>query len=411
MLRAPGRASRAFLRHQNRDTSFRFYLYFHLFSQRYYTIVVSLIQWLIFAGISIILYKEHNKRGFARKGACFYEADAYGGCHWAGALPRYHQIIPGVKKGPVFQKGHIIAPEDVPVLLSVGKEHVYIWEKDDTRFHENEAARILCEMSRNDYMDASEPSEGKIELTAQVDGLFTLDRQRLYAVNSLGEMMIATRHAGPVKKGDKLAGMRVIPLVIEKEKMAEARETAGNTPLLTLTPYRALKVGLVTTGSEVYYGRIQDQFTPVIKAKLAEYGAEVTHHVLLPDDHAAVTEKIKEFLADGVDMVLCTGGMSVDPDDKTPLAIKNAGVNVVTYGAPVLPGAMFLLSYTDDGRPVCGLPGCVMYAKRTIFDLVLPYLAAGVPVTREQIAAYGEGGLCLNCKVCTWPNCGFGKGV
>ena len=321
------------------------------------------------------------------------------------------QIIPGVKKGPVFQKGHIITPEDVPVLLSVGKEHVYIWEKDDTRFHENEAARILCEMSRNDYMDASDPSEGKIELTAQVDGLFTLDRQRLYAVNSLGEMMIATRHAGPVKKGDKLAGMRVIPLVIEKEKMAEARETAGNTPLLTLTPYRALKVGLVTTGSEVYYGRIQDQFTPVIKAKLAEYGAEVTHHVLLPDDHAAVTEKIKEFLADGVDMVLCTGGMSVDPDDKTPLAIKNAGVNVVTYGAPVLPGAMFLLSYTDDGRPVCGLPGCVMYAKRTIFDLVLPYLAAGVPVTREQIAAYGEGGLCLNCKVCTWPNCGFGKGV
>ena len=321
------------------------------------------------------------------------------------------QIIPGVKKGPVFQKGHIITPEDVPVLLSVGKEHVYIWEKDDTRFHENEAARILCEMSRNDYMDASEPSEGKIELTAQVDGLFTLDRQRLYAVNSLGEMMIATRHAGPVKKGDKLAGMRVIPLVIEKEKMAEARETAGNTPLLTLTPYRALKVGLITTGSEVYYGRIQDQFTPVIKAKLAEYGAEVTHHVLLPDDHAAVTEKIKEFLADGVDMVLCTGGMSVDPDDKTPLAIKNAGVNVVTYGAPVLPGAMFLLSYTDDGRPVCGLPGCVMYAKRTIFDLVLPYLAAGVPVTREQIAAYGEGGLCLNCKVCTWPNCGFGKGV
>ena len=244
-----------------------------------------------------------------------------------------------------------------------------------------------------------------------MDGLFTLDRQRLYAVNSLGEMMIATRHAGPVKKGDKLAGMRVIPLVIEKEKMAEARETAGNTPLLTLTPYRALKVGLVTTGSEVYYGRIQDQFTPVIKAKLAEYGAEVTHHVLLPDDHAAVTEKIKEFLADGVDMVLCTGGMSVDPDDKTPLAIKNSGVNVVTYGAPVLPGAMFLLSYTDDGRPVCGLPGCVMYAKRTIFDLVLPYLAAGVPVTREQIAAYGEGGLCLNCKVCTWPNCGFGKGV
>ena len=321
------------------------------------------------------------------------------------------QIIPGEYKGAKFKKGHVIREEDIEILLSMGKKHLYVVEKDDTDVHENEAALRIARKAAGEGIRLTEPSEGKIELTAQVDGLFTLDRQRLYAVNSLGEMMIATRHAGPVKKGDKLAGMRVIPLVIEKEKMAEARETAGNTPLLTLTPYRALKVGLVTTGSEVYYGRIQDQFTPVIKAKLAEYGAEVTHHVLLPDDHAAVTEKIKEFLADGVDMVLCTGGMSVDPDDKTPLAIKNAGVNVVTYGAPVLPGAMFLLSYTDDGRPVCGLPGCVMYAKRTIFDLVLPYLAAGVPVTREQIAAYGEGGLCLNCKVCTWPNCGFGKGV
>ena len=319
------------------------------------------------------------------------------------------QIIPGVKKGPVFQKGHIIAPEDVPALLSVGKEHVYIWEKDDTRFHENEAARILCEMSRNNYMDASEPSEGKIELTAQVDGLFTLDRQRLYAVNSLGEMMIATRHAGPVKKGDKLAGMRVIPLVIEKEKMAEARETAGNTPLLTLTPYRALKVGLVTTGSEVYYGRIQDQFTPVIKAKLAEYGAEVTHHVLLLDDHAAVTEKIKEFLADGVDMVLCTGGMSVDPDDNTPGAIARSGARIVTYGAPVLPGAMFLLGYYEDGQPVMGLPGCVMYAKATIFDLILPRVAAGLSVTKQEIAALGCGGLCLGCAECHYPVCPFGK--
>ena len=319
------------------------------------------------------------------------------------------QIIPGVKKGPVFQKGHIIAPEDVPVLLSVGKEHVYIWEKDDTRFHENEAARILCEMSRNDYMDASDPSEGKIELTAQVDGLFTLDRQRLYAVNSLGEMMIATRHAGPVKKGDKLAGMRVIPLVIEKEKMAEARETAGNPPLLTLTPYRALKVGLVTTGSEVYYGRIQDQFTPVIKAKLAEYGAEVTHHVLLPDDHAAVTEKIKEFLADGVDMVLCTGGMSVDPDDNTPGGIQASGARIVTYGAPVLPGAMFLLGYFEDGTPICGLPGCVMYAGATIFDLALPRIAAGVELTRRDFTVMGEGGLCLGCKPCRYPMCPFGK--
>ena len=322
------------------------------------------------------------------------------------------QIIKDQYKDARFRKGHIVTEEDIPVLLSMGKEHLYVWEMNENMVHENDAAERLLALCGQENMTRSEVKEGKIELRAACDGLFRVDSRRLVAVNSLEEIMIATRHGNTaVKKGDKLAGMRVIPLVIEKEKMAEARETAGNTPLLTLTPYRALKVGLVTTGSEVYYGRIQDQFTPVIKAKLAEYGAEVTHHVLLPDDHAAVTEKIKEFLADGVDMVLCTGGMSVDPDDKTPLAIKNAGVNVVTYGAPVLPGAMFLLSYTGDGRPVCGLPGCVMYAKRTIFDLVLPYLAVGVPVTREQIAAYGEGGLCLNCKVCTWPNCGFGKGV
>ena len=322
------------------------------------------------------------------------------------------QIIKDQYKDARFRKGHIVTEDDIPVLLSMGKENLYVWEMTPGMVHENDAAERLLALCGQENMLRSETKEGKIELRAACDGLFRVDSQRLIAVNSREDVMIATRKGNTaVKKGDKLAGMRVIPLVIEKEKMAEARETAGNTPLLTLTPYRALKVGLVTTGSEVYYGRIQDQFTPVIKAKLAEYGAEVTHHVLLPDDHAAVTEKIKEFLADGVDMVLCTGGMSVDPDDKTPLAIKNAGVNVVTYGAPVLPGAMFLLSYTDDGRPVCGLPGCVMYAKRTIFDLVLPYLAAGVPVTREQIAAYGEGGLCLNCKVCTWPNCGFGKGV
>ena len=267
--------------------------------------------------------------------------------------------------------------------------------------HENDAAERLLALCGQENMVRSETKEGKIELRAACDGLFRVDSQRLIAVNSREDVMIATRKGNTaVKKGDKLAGMRVIPLVIEKEKMAEARETAGSTPLLTLTPYRALKVGLVTTGSEVYYGRIQDQFTPVIKAKLAEYGAEVTHHVLLPDDHAAVTEKIKEFLADGVDMVLCTGGMSVDPDDKTPLAIKNAGVNVVTYGAPVLPGAMFLLSYTDDGRPVCGLPGCVMYAKRTIFDLLLPRLLADDPITAEDIARLGEGGLCLGCAEC-----------
>ena len=158
-------------------------------------------------------------------------------------------------------------------------------------------------------------------------------------------------------------------------------------------------------------GLIEDTFTPVLKDKLSEYNAEVIGQVLSGDEAPRIEEGIRTLLADGADMILCTGGMSVDPDDKTPLAIRNTGANIISYGAPVLPGAMFLISYTDDGRPVCGLPGCVMYAKRTIFDLMLPYLATDTPVTKEMLAGLGHGGLCLNCEVCHFPNCGFGKGV
>ena len=203
--------------------------------------------------------------------------------------------------------------------------------------------------------------------------------------------------------------MRVIPLVISKEKMEGAKKAAGTESLFNVAPFTAKTAGVVTTGSEVYKGRIADTFTPVIEEKLAEYGIAVTQHVTLSDDPAAITAAIQDMLAQSVDMVFCTGGMSVDPDDQTPLAIKNTGVRIVSYGAPVLPGAMFLLAYTDDGRPVAGLPGCVMYSKRTIFDLVLPSLAAGVEVKADELARLGEGGLCLNCPVCTFPNCGFGK--
>lgn len=320
------------------------------------------------------------------------------------------QIIRGVSKGPVFRKGHIIQQEDIPVLFSVGKDHVYIWEKDDTVYHEDEAAAILRDICQGQHMHATAPKEGKISLIADCDGVLTVDRQGLYRVNSLGEMMIATRHGGfPVRKGDNLAGTRIIPLVIKKEKMAAAQKAAGSQPLLQVCPFTAKTAGVVTTGNEVFYGRIEDTFTPVIQEKLAEYGITLAQHVTLADDPAAITSAIEDMLAAGLDMVFCTGGMSVDPDDQTPLAIKNTGADIVTYGTPVLPGAMFLLAYTPDGRPIAGLPGCVMYAKRTIFDLVLPSLAAKVPVTAEQLAALGEGGLCLNCPVCTFPQCGFGK--
>ena len=321
------------------------------------------------------------------------------------------QIIPGKSKGPVFRKGHVIAEADIPVLLSVGKDHVYIWENNENMLHENDAAEILYELCKNEYMYPSEIKEGKIEIISDIDGLLKIDREKLRAVNALGEMMIASRHGDfPVRKGDKLAGTRVIPLVIEKEKMERAKAAAPGGKIFSILPFRQKKAAIVTTGNEVYEGRIQDQFTPVLERKLGEYGAEIIGHEICNDDPERITAAIRRMLDRGAELVLCSGGMSVDPDDRTPLAIKNTGTEIVTYGAPVLPGAMFLLSYYGPNRiPIVGLPGCVMYAKRTIFDLVLPHLMADDPLKKEDLDRYGEGGLCLNCGVCTFPNCGFGK--
>ena len=321
------------------------------------------------------------------------------------------QIIKGVTKDARFRKGHIVTEEDIPVLLSLGKDHLYVWENDDTTYHENEAAEILYGLCKNDHMHPTPVKEGKIELIADCDGLFQVDVDRLNAVNDIDQIMIATRHTNtPVKKGDKLAGTRVIPLVIKKEKMELAKQAAGETPLLRLLPYKAMKAGVVTTGNEVYYGRIQDTFTPVIEAKLAAYGIPVTEHVLVNDDKAKITQAVLDLKAKGCDLILTTGGMSVDPDDQTPGAIRDTGARVVSYGAPVLPGAMFLLAYFADGTPVLGLPGCVMYAAATIFDLVLPRVAAGVELCRRDITTLGNGGLCLGCRECHFPDCGFGKG-
>ena len=321
------------------------------------------------------------------------------------------QIIKGVTKDAVFRKGHVVTEEDIPVLLSVGKEHLYVWEKEEGMLHENEAAEILREICQGSNMHPSDVKEGKIELIADCDGVLKINRKKLHQINSLGEMMIASHHGDfPVKKGDRIAGTRVIPLVISEEKMNQAKQEAGSEPIFDVIPYVHKKVGIVTTGSEVYDHRIEDTFTPVIKEKLSEYDTEILDHITCNDDHEMITEAIQNLLEKGCDMIICTGGMSVDPDDRTPLAIKNAGTRIVSYGAPVLPGAMFLLAYYGDGIPVMGLPGCVMYAKRTIFDLVLPRILTGEVLTKEDLNILGEGGLCLNCPVCTFPNCGFGKG-
>lgn len=323
------------------------------------------------------------------------------------------QIIKDKKKGVLFSKGHIVREEDIPLLLSVGKEHLFVWEKQEGMLHENEAAQILYEICAGEYMHGTEVKEGKIELVAECDGVLKIKREGLLNVNSMGEMMIASRHGDfPVKTGDKIAGTRIIPLVIEKEKMDRARKCAGKEPLFSILPYKKKKVGIVTTGSEIKKGIISDTFTPVLHEKLAEFPTKVIGQSIPGDDKEQITKDILSFIETGADMVLVSGGMSVDPDDRTPGAIKETGARVVTYGAPVLPGAMLLLAYYEkNGKsiPIVGLPGCVMYAKRTVFDLVLPRLMADDEVLSSEIAAYGEGGLCLNCKVCTFPNCGFGK--
>jgi len=321
------------------------------------------------------------------------------------------QIIPGVTKDARFRKGHIVTPEDIPVLLSMGKEHLYVWERTPGVLHENEAAQRLAALCRNENMDLTPVKEGKIEVIAQCDGLFQVDVPRLDAVNDEDEIIIATRHTNTaVRRGDKLAGTRIIPLVIEEEKLRAAEEKAGDRPILSLLPWKLRTCGLITTGSEVAKGLVQDAFTPVILQKLARYGIQVTHHCLPGDDRGAITAAALEFLEQGVDLILCTGGMSVDPDDRTPGAIRDTGAEIVAYGAPVLPGAMFLLGYFSNGTPILGLPGCVMYAKATIFDLVLPRIAAGVRVSRRDLKGMGHGGLCLGCPDCRYPICPFGKG-
>ncbi|MCR5825934.1 MAG: molybdopterin-binding protein [Oscillospiraceae bacterium] len=321
------------------------------------------------------------------------------------------QIIPGQYKGPRFRKGHVVTAEDVPVLLRMGKENLYVFELGAGMLHENDAAERMCALCLNEGMTRGAVGEGKIELFAAHDGLFCVDRARLNAVNDIDELMIATRHGNtPVRAGDKLAGTRVIPLVIAEEKLAAAERIVDGRPLLSLLPYRLRRAGVVTTGSEVFRGRIEDAFTPVVERKLAQYGIAVTAHETVDDGLDNIRAAIERLRATDVELILCTGGMSVDPDDNTPGAIRASGARIVTYGAPVLPGAMFLLGYYDDGRPVMGLPGCVMYARSTIFDLVLPRVAAGVTLTRRDFTTLGEGGLCLGCPSCSYPNCGFGKG-
>jgi molybdenum cofactor synthesis domain-containing protein len=320
------------------------------------------------------------------------------------------QIVPGVIKDRAFKKGHVIKEEDIPLLLSLGKENIYVWEKKEGYLHENDAAEYLRKLAAGEGLTFSEAREGKINFIADSDGLLVINTKLLYEINSLGEIILVTLHNNyPVEKGQKVAGTRVIPLVIDEDKLKKAEALIGDKKIVSIMPFTTMKVGIVTTGSEVYHGRIKDAFGPVIKAKVEEYGCEVIGQSILPDDENKIAEAIKGWIEQGAEMVICTGGMSVDPDDVTPTAIEKTGAEMITYGAPVLPGAMMLLAYKGD-IPILGLPGCVMYSKRTVFDLVLPRILAKQRLRFADIAAYGHGGLCMECEECRYPNCTFGKG-
>jgi molybdenum cofactor synthesis domain-containing protein len=319
------------------------------------------------------------------------------------------EIVPGKFKGRAFKKGHIVKEEDIKKLLRLGKEHIYILEINENELHENDAASILGVLGCGKNITLSdEIKEGKIEFYAERDGLLKIEVEDLFRLNMLGEISFATLPQNiPVKKGDKIAGARVIPLVIKKEKMDKAKEIITK-KLLRVEAFKKLKVGVVTTGSEIYHGRIVDKFGPIVEQKLKEYKCEVIGQTIVDDNEEMIKKAIKDHIKNKVDMVVCTGGMSVDPDDLTPSSIIQLGGELVSYGSPVLPGSMFLLSYLN-GIPILGLPGCVMYSKKTVFDLVLPRILSGEVLNVEDIMRYGHGGLCQSCEICRYPNCSFGK--
>ena len=321
------------------------------------------------------------------------------------------QIIKGVKSGVLFQKGHVVRKEDIEALLLVGKDHLYVYEISETMLHENEAAEILYQICADNNMEATEIREGKIEIVASESGLFKVDTEKLKLINEIEEIVIATRHTNSVvKKGDKLAAMRVVPLIIDKIKLDEAIKIGNNQPLLEIKSFKQFEVGVITTGNEVYHKRIEDTFTSVISGKLASYSLKINYHKIVSDDLVMIKEAIKEFKEAGAELIICTGGMSVDPDDLTPTAIKESGARLLTYGTPMLPGAMLLLAYFDDGTPIMGIPGCAMYANATGFDVLLPRVLAKDAITKAEISSLGNGGLCLKCSECIYPRCSFGKG-
>jgi len=332
-------------------------------------------------------------------------------------------IIPGKFKGPAFKKGCIIKKEDIPSLLKIGKEKIWALEISKDEYHENEAAEKFRTLA-GDNVRSIGPSEGKISFIAAKSGLLLVERKSVDRINRIKDVVLSTRHSFvPVKSGEIIAGIRIVPLATKKTNVDKVlnvapKTAAEGTPwcdasasradkLLEIKPFKKKKCAIIVTGSEVAKGRIKDKFRPVIEKKLKEYGSSVNFFKIITDDEKQIKEAILE-AKKKCNLIILTGGMSVDPDDVTRLAVKKAGAKIISYGAPVLPGNMFLAAYIGK-IPVLGIPACALFYKRTVFDLFLPMALAGVEITRENILSRGYGGICLQCRICVFPDCPFGK--
>lgn len=314
----------------------------------------------------------------------------------AVGLPLAHditEIIPGKHKGPAFRRGHIIRQQDVSKLLDVGKANIYVMELEKDELHEEDAARRLAKAAAGTNLILTDPSEGRINLLAGISGLLKVDVDLLYRFNSLGDLMLATLPGDRfVREGTVVAGTRTIPVLVKESLIQQAEALCKDRPIVRLLPMPARHVRLVVTGSEVFTGRIKDGFGPIVSKKVGEMGSSVDSVELSPDDPDVIANHIKNAKQAGADVILVSGGMSVDPDDKTPEGIRRSGAKVETHGFPVLPGSMFLMAYLGE-TPVMGLSGCVLHDPFTAFDALLPRLIAGEKITRADIMAMGHGGL------------------
>ena len=320
------------------------------------------------------------------------------------------RIVPGKFKGAAFKKGQVVRREDIGKLIEIGKRHLYVLELSDDELHENEAALRIAAAVSGKNLIWSAPHEGKTNISAKTAGMLKVDTGRLLQINKLGDIILSTlKNCFPCAENQILAATRIIPLVISREKIERLEKIAkGKSAVLNLSPFRKMRVGAVITGSEIYEGLIPDEFDTYVGKKLVDYECRLVEKIIVPDDPLKISGAIRKLKKLGCELVITTGGLSVDPDDVTVNGIKQSGAEIIVYGSPVLPGAMFLYAVMEKTH-ILGLPACVYYHGITIFDIVLPRLLAGVPITADSIAELGHGGLCLNCRECRYPLCPFGK--